>query len=32
MKLLVWRDGRYQDLSVRVPERSMATRFKEYRR
>ena len=32
MKLLVWRDGRYQDLSVRVPERSMGTRFKEYRR
>ena len=31
MKLLVWRAGRYQDLTLRVPERSMGTRFKDHR-
>jgi S1-C subfamily serine protease len=31
MTFLVWRDGRYQDLSARVPERSMGTRLKDYR-
>jgi hypothetical protein len=31
MALTVWRDGRYQDLRVRVPERSFGTRFADHR-
>ena len=31
MAFTVWRDGRYQDLQVRVPERIFGTRFKDHR-
>jgi tetratricopeptide (TPR) repeat protein len=31
MALTIWRDGRYQDLQVRVPERVFGTRFKDHR-
>jgi hypothetical protein len=31
LNLTVWRDGKYQELRVRVPERSFGTRFKDHR-
>ncbi len=31
MTLTVWRDRRYQELTLRVPERSFGTRFKDHR-